>query len=380
MVDVLMKNEEKINVLFVIIQMKMGGSERLVCDLVRNVDRDLFNPHVAWFYEEKPLKEFSDLDIPLFYVPKVKRFDFATMRRIGRIIKENGIHVVNAHHFLSMVYSFYGAKIVNNARLVYTEHSEWEIQAISGKWLVAGRNLLRYTDAVVGISNNVRDCLQDIFNLPENKTHAIANGVDSNLFSVALNKKDYKIKYGLDDKDIVIGIVANLKKNKNHIFLLKSFKKLLRQNNSLKLLIIGQGFKDDPEGSEDDIRTFISETGIDDNVLLMGGRSDVPDLLKAMDIFCLVSYKEGLPISLTEAMATGLPVVGTDVEGIKDVIVPNKNGFLVPLNDEEKLTQVLHQLIEYNSLRQEMGLESRRLAEQYYALENCVKQYQLLYS
>jgi len=372
-------NDAKINVLFVVVQMKMGGSEHLVWDLVRSLDRDLFNPHVAWFYEEKPLHEFEQLGIPLFYVPKVKRFDFATMRKIGTIIKENHIHVVNAHHFLSLVYSFYGAKIVNNAKLVYTEHSEWEIRAIHGKWLIAGRCLLRYTDAVVGISHNVRDCLQNFFNLPENKINAIANGVDDNLFSVALDKKEYKIKYGLDDKDIVIGIVANLKKNKNHIFLLKSFRNLLRRNRKLKLLVVGQGFEDDSEGSEDDIRTFIRATGIGDKVLLMGGRSDVPDLLKAMDIFCLVSYKEGLPIGLTEAMATGLPVVGTDVEGIQDIIIPSRNGFLVPLNDEDKLTQALHQLIENGAMAQEMGQVSRELACQHYALKNCVEKYQQLF-
>lgn len=352
----------------------------MVCDLVRNLDRELFNPHVAWFYEEKPLKEFSDLDIPLFFVPKVKRFDFATMRRIGRIIKENQIQVVNAHHFLSMVYSFYGAKIVNNAKLVYTEHSEWEIQGISGKWLVAGKKLLRYSDAVVGISSKVTDCLQETFNLPATKAYAIPNGVDCSLFFVPQDKKHYKVKYGFDNKDIVLGIVANLKKNKNHIFLLKSFRNLLQQNKKLKLLIIGQGFKDDPEGSEDDIQTFIRETAIDDNVLLMGGRSDVPDLLKTMDIFCLVSYREGLPISLTEAMATGLPVIGTDVEGIQDVIVPNKNGFLVPLNGEEELTEVLYQLIKDNLMRQKMGQESRKLARQCYALGSCVKKYQQLFS
>lgn len=375
-----MKNKDaKINILFIIIQMKMGGSERLVCDLVRNLDRDLFNPHVAWFYEEKPLKEFEQLGIPLFYVPKVKRFDFATMHRIGRIIKENRIQVVNAHHFLSMVYSFYGTKVVNNVRLVYTEHSEWEIQAISWKWLIAGRNLLRYTDAVVGISNKVKDCLQDTFNLPKNKTHAIPNGVDCKLFSVPQDKNHYKTKCGLDGGDIVIGIVANLKKNKNHIFLLKSFKNLLLQNNKLKLLIIGQGFKDDPEGSEKDIQSFIKEAGLDDEVSLMGGRSDVPDLLKAMDIFCLVSYKEGLPISLIEAMATGLPVVGTDVAGIKDVIIPHENGFLVELNDEEQLIQALNRLIDAPSLRHKFGTKSRKLADQSYALENCMKQYQLLF-
>ena len=375
-----MKNKKgKINVLFVIVQMKMGGSEHLVWDLVRNLDHNIFKPHVAWFYEEKPLKEFSDLGIPLFFVPKVKRLDLSTMRQLAKIIQDNQIDVVNAHHFLSMAYSFSGCKIMNKARLIYTEHSEWEIQAISRKWRIAGKILLHFTDAVVGISDEVRDCLKDSFHLPERKTHAIPNGVDCNLFSVAQDKKRYKIEYGLDPDDIVLGIVANLKKNKNHIFLLKTFRSLRKKHNRLKLLLIGQGFEGDLEGSEGDIRSFISSENLEDSVLLLGARSDVPDLLKAIDIFCLTSYKEGLPISLIEAMAVGLPLVGTAVEGIKDVIIPHENGFLVKLNDEEQLKHALNRLIEYPSLRQKFGTKSRKLAYQSYALENCTKQYQALF-
>ncbi len=373
------KKKEKRNLLFIIVQMKMGGSEHLVWDLARNIDRNIFTPHIAWFYEEEPLKEFEQLDIPLFFVPKTKRFDFGTMRNISRIIKENRIQVVNAHHFLSMVYAFWGCKLANKARLIYTEHSEWEIQAIPWKWRIIGKIMLHFSDAVVGISVKVKDCLKNIFKLHDEKAHVIPNGVDCNMFSVAKDKIRYKNKYGLDNNDIVIGIVANLKKNKNHIFLLKVFQKLHQKNERLKLLLIGQGFKNDPESSEGKLRSFIKTANLTDSALLLGGRSDVPDLLKAIDIFCLTSYKEGLPISLIEAMATGLPIVGTNVEGIQDVIIPHKNGFVVPLNDEKKLYQALQQLIESHSLRQKLGMESRKLANQNYALKNCIKQYQLLF-
>ncbi|RWX48963.1 Glycosyltransferase involved in cell wall bisynthesis [Candidatus Electrothrix marina] len=375
-----MKEKRKINVLFVIIHMEMGGSEHLVWDLIRNLDRSVFRPHVAWFYQEKPLQEFLDLDVPLFFIPKIKRLDLSVMGKLSGIIKDNEINVVNAHHYLSLVYSFYGCKLKSRSKLIYTEHSEWEVQAISGKWLFVGRRLLRYTDAVVGISSKVTKCLQDTFRLPENKICTIVNGVDCTMFSVAHNTEQYKIKYGLERDDFVLGIVANLKKNKNHIFLLKAFQKLRQRNNNLKLLIIGQGFKGDPEGSEEDIRNFITSAGLESSALLLGGRTDVPDLLKALDIFCLTSCKEGLPISLIEAMATGLPVIGTNVEGIQDVIIPHSNGYLVELNDEEQLVQALESLIEDSSLRHEFGGMSRQLASQNYAFENCLRQYQSLFS
>ncbi len=374
------EDRDKINVLFIIVQMKMGGSEHLVWDLVRNLDRNKFSPHVAWFYEETPLQQFSDLDIPLFHIPKIKRFDFQTMKQLANIIRDNQIDVVNAHHYLSMIYSFYGAKVKNNTKLIYTEHSVWEIRAVSFKWKIAGKLFLRFADNVVGVSDKIRKCLVESFKIPETKAHAIMNGVDCDVFFPAEEKQQLKANLGLSPESIVIGIVANLKNNKNHIFLLKAFRNLQKKHSSLKLLIVGQGFDGDPESSEKTINGFITDSALEEKVLMMGSRPDVPDLLKGMDIFCLVSHKEGLPISITEAMASGLPVVGTDVEGIRDVIHPNRNGLLVPLNDVEKLTETLDSLIQNTSLRNDLGEKARAFVYEHYNLKKSIHVYEKLFS
>ncbi len=359
--------------------MSLGGSEMLVFNIIRNLDRNRFSPHVAWLSTEKPMKQFLDLGIPLYHVPKVKRFDISTMFQLSKIVQKNDIHVVNAHHFLSAIYAFYGTKINNSAKLIYTEHSEWEIEDIKFRWVLAGKILFRYIDAVVGISDKVTTRLQSTFSLSQKKVHTIENGVDCKLFNVAQDKIAYRNRYNFSIDDVIIGVVANLKKNKNHLYLLKAFHSLSKKYNYLKLLIIGAGFANDPAGSETEIRNYISAAGLEKNVLFLGGRSDIPDLLKAMDIFCLTSYKEGLPISLIEAMATGLPVVGTNVEGIKDVIIPEENGFLVQPDDEEELIHVLEKLIIDSSLRTQMGEKSRQIALSKYKFEDCVNQYQDLF-
>ncbi|WP_028585942.1 glycosyltransferase [Desulfogranum mediterraneum] len=377
-----MKGEgEKIKVLFIIVQMKMGGSEHLVLDLIRNLDRTVFSPYLAWFYEQEPLKEFADLELPLFFVPKLHRFDFGTMRTLARIIRKHGIDIVNAHHFLSLVYAFYGAKMINRAKLVYTEHSEWELQAIRGKWLAVGRSIARCIDAAIGISDKVKRCLEETLKLPAEKVFSVKNGVDCTLFFRAGDQDKVRAKQslGLDRDDLVVAMVANLKKNKNHLFLLEAFRRLSAENGTVKLLLVGQGFSGDPENSEQDIHGFVRQFGLDAQVLLMGGRSDVPELLRAADIFCLTSSREGLPISLIEAMASGLPVVGTDVEGIQDVIVPHENGFLVRLFDVEELHLALRRLAEDESMRREMGRKSEELARRCYAIEHCIDQHQHLF-
>lgn len=369
----------KINVLFVMIQMEMGGTERLIYNLVRELDRKAFNSSVAWFVGPRALTEFKDLQVPLYHIPKTRKIDFRAMGALEEVIRKNGIDIVNAHHFMSVVYAFYGSKIKNQSTLVYTEHSEWEIEQISWKWKAMGRYLLNQTDATVGVSRQVSKRIQQNFKIRESKAITIENGVDITEFDKKTDKIALRKEIGLSAHDNVIGVVANFRKIKNHLFLLRAFSRLIKECSNAKLLLIGKGFKYDLENSEQEIRDFVNEERLDKDVLFLGYRSDVSQLLTIIDIFCLPSLKEGLPISLIEAMAAGLPVVGTDADGIRDVIIPNKNGFLVSIHDVERLKKKLLTLIKDESLRHVFGRESKLLAKDLYSLKHCVKQYEKLF-
>lgn len=373
-----MQTTNKINILFIITQMAMGGSERLVYNIVHKIDRGIFNPSIAWFNGDRVLKEFSNLEIPLYHVPKIKRFDFNTMKKLGNIIRDNNIHIVNAHHFMPAVYSYYGCKIADSKKLLYTFHSEWEIKQISRGWRIIGSFLSNRSDGVIGVTEKVTNTAKEFFKLDSSKVFTIQNGVDINV-SENSYEKDIKKNLGIEDNEKVIGIVANLKRIKNQIFLLKAFKELIKILKPVKLLVIGQGFENDIENTEQELRNFVDENGLDKNVLFLGYRSDIAELLKIMDIFCLTSFKEGLPVSLIEAMAAGLPVVGTNVEGIRDVIITNKNGFLVQLDDINGLKDALYNLLKDEALRNKMGNESKALAMSNYSITECINKYQDLF-
>lgn len=219
----------------------------------------------------------------------------------------------------------------------------------------------------------------DILHLPATRLSTILNGVDLDEFQSS-GKNIQEIRKSLDIKDDehVIGIVGNFRQVKNHVFLVKAFGELVKIFNNVRLLIIGMGFPDDPENSEQEIKDKVQELGITDSVCFLGYRSDVHEILKIMDVFCLTSLKEGLPISLIEAMAAGLPVVGTNVEGIKDVIVPHHNGLLVELGDVHELTNILLHLLKHPEYRDRLGRAGRQLAEEKYSLGRCVSEYEAL--
>ena len=365
--------ESRINVLFVMIHMNMGGTERLIFNLVRHLDRRIFAPSVAWFVEDRPLPEFEALGVPLFHVPKRDRIDWRAMRHLARIIREHRIDIVNAHHFMPFVYSYYGARIANRAGLVYTEHSEADVLRVPRKWQVIGRQMLRTSHGAIGISPKVTEVLTQHFAVSPSSVRTIENGIDVEMFSANPDERArVRKECAFPLRKVVIGLVANFRRNKNHMFLLKAFHEIARTHDDVTLVFVGQGFAGDPENSEPEISEYIAQHQLGDRVWLTGYRPDVQQLLRALDVFCLVSYKEGLPLSLIEAMASGLPVIGTDIDAIRNVVREGVNGLLVQPDDVPQLARALTQLVERADVRQQMGEESQRLARSKYSLTRCI--------
>ena len=182
-------------------------------------------------------------------------------------------------------------------------------------------------------------------------------------------------KLGFNIDDLLIGHVANFRTPKGHRYLIEAAAKVVAQCHSAKFLLVGEGTGELREQA----KKQIAESGLEDNVHLLGFRKDVPDLLKCFDIFVLSSISEGLPLSVVEAMGAGLPIVATDVGGLPELVDDGKNGFLVPTRDSEKLADALLTLLRDNDLRDKMGKASREIADQKFSIDNMISHYQGLY-
>lgn len=373
---------EKVNVLFVIPQVERGGTENLVLSLINGLNHNIFKSYLVYFHffgNFQFLNEFVEAGASVYQIPREKRLDFSTMLNIASIVKENNIHIVNAHHFVSFFYSYFGCKIGNQVKLIFTNHSCWEIENITWKSRLAGRLTLRNIDKVVGVTDEVTKRFIDTYHINSSKTCTILNGVDLDKFSLVAIRAKIRHELEVGDKTIIIGVIANFRKVKNHIFLVKAIEKLIRLNKDVKVVFVGQSFKNDPESSIEEVHNFIKSSGLGNKIILMGYRTDTPELLSSFDIFCLTSLKEGLPISVIEAMAAGLPVVGTNVDGINEVVIPGKTGLLVNLGDVDGLATALYTLIENTDLRHKMGQAARQRAEKKYSLERCISEYEALF-
>ena len=314
---------------------------------------------------------------------KNKRVDLSAMIKLSEIIRVHEIDVVNAHHFMSMVYSFYGCKIAGRKKLIYTEHSKVDLDPISLRWQIIGRFLLKNVDHVVCVSDEVMKNFVQKFGYSSPRWGTIRNGVDLNKFGNGSNENiitTMKKQVDIGNGEKIIGSVANFKKIKNHVFLLEAFKGVLRHVPNAKLLLVGQGFVGDPENSEPMIRDYIRTNNLGNNVKILGYRPDVDRLLRVMDVFCLTSFNEGMPISLIEAMASGIPVVGTNVNGIKDVIIHDFNGILIEGFDVGALERSLVHLLLSDIDRKRLGNNAKDTAKDRYSIEQCIQSYQKLFS
>lgn len=188
--------------------------------------------------------------------------------------------------------------------------------------------------------------------VPERKMVAIRNGV---------HDIEYERRTKSRDGVPVLCMVARFTPQKNQLRLLQVLKQL--DEMEWKLYFAGDG------PLLPGAKRVAEQKNLDDRVVFLGDREDIDELLRQSDLFVLVSEWEGLPLSILEAMRSGLPIIASDVGGVKEAVVQAENGFVVQKDDVKDLEDKLRLLLEDPVLRQEMGDRSRRLYEEQFTFE-----------
>jgi glycosyltransferase involved in cell wall biosynthesis len=187
-------------------------------------------------------------------------------------------------------------------------------------------------------------------------------GLDTNHFFLAEEKKvreRIRRELSLEESDLVILCVAELVPNKNHNQLINAVLDMTKENRNVHCLIAGTGPNDIP------LKKQVGEKGLSSHFHFLGQRKDIPEVMATADIVTLLSKREGLPRVVMEAMAAGKAVVGTDVRGIRDLIIPGQTGYLVPVADRKATAEAFCILIKNPNLRLKIGENSRKQVAQY---------------
>lgn len=215
---------------------------------------------------------------------------------------------------------------------------------------------------------------------PADRVRAIGNGVDLGSFGAELlgeaERRDVLRELGIGNSDgcddtessvdpigPVVTMMGRLVREKGYFEFVEAWAEVVRRHPRARALFIGEALASDRENPEASLRAEIERRGLSSSIVFAGLRGDVPRLLAASDVFVLPSWREGMPRSIIEAMASGLPVVATDIRGCREEVVDGETGFLVPVRDPAALAEKISRLAGDEALRGAMGRAGRERAE-----------------
>jgi glycosyltransferase involved in cell wall biosynthesis len=234
--------------------------------------------------------------------------------------------------------------------LVFTDHGRYPPERRIT--LMLQRLCVRFTDELIAVSPPLADYIRDVLHLAFNP-RVVVNGIDLSPFEKGQAKsRELRAKWGFSDNDVVVVMLGRLEPVKNPMALLHALAKAGRDN--LRAVFVGIG------SLESDLRIAAIEMALERRVRFLGFRDDIADCLLASDVFAMPSNTEGLPISLLEALAAGLPVIASAVGGIPSVLGDPPAGFLIQPGDTDAFARGLARLADDVALRRELGAQGRK--------------------
>jgi len=365
---------ELAKIIHIIYSLNPGGLENGVVNLVNNMDNFKFKNIICCLSQggifEKRLNKLIRLD-KMFKKPGN---DYQLYIKLIKYLKEIKPTIVHTRNWAGMD-GIIAAKIAGVPIIVHGEHG-FEITDLTGqnkkRKFIRKLVLSTMIDKIVTVSKNLKNRLINEIKIKPEKIIHIPNGVDTNKFNIY--KKEFtRKKFGFKKKDFIIGIVARLDPIKNHKTLISVFKEIVAIHPNTNLVIVGDG------SLRNKLENQTYQLGIKNKVIFMGERDDVPEILKTFDIFVLPSLNEGMSNTILEAMATGIPVIASNVGGNPELVIDGRTGFLFPTNDVESLVQKIKTYILHLELKQKHGYNARKRAEEKFSLDQMVRRYEELY-
>jgi len=352
-----MKN--KIRIGYLIGSSEIGGTEKMILTIAKNIDKNLFD--IVFFCirgEGKFTEKLRKLNYKV-YILNLKKNPFSFIK-LFIYIKREKIDILQSFLFVANIIGRIYGKLLKIKLIISSQRStdEWRKWY---HWLIE-RITKNFVDIYISNSYTAKDVLIKKAKIPRKKIKVIYNGIEIPE-KIEKLKKDY----------IAIGTIGNLRKAKGHFNLIKAAKIVVEKYKNVKFYIIGEG------ELKEEILKMIKEEKLENFFILTGYVEDVYSYLKIFDVFVLPSLWEGCPVSLLESMGYGIASITTDVGDVPYIIENGKDGFIVEKNDYLKLSEKIIYLIENEEERKKIGEKAREKIKNYFSYEEMIKKYSSIY-
>lgn len=310
------------------------------------------------------IERAEELGIPYKTLPMKSEFDFRSVIELRRIIKDFKAEVVHAHKGLALTLSL--AALVGNGRTVLLANRGvmFPLDMFNGF-----KYRLSRLDGVIAVSNVVRDIMIKSSGIRSDKVRVIYGGTDLEKFDWKVDSLTVKREFGIEKYYPVVGIIANIRIWKGHIYFAEAAKKVLERFPDAVFLIVG-GYNEEKKAFRD-LSKRIDELGIRDKLIFTGFREDVPEIISATDITVNASYDgEGLTGTIRESFAMKKPVVATKIAGNPELVIDGKTGILVPPKDSSSIAEGIIKIAGDACLLREMGENADKLIREKFSLKS----------
>ena len=358
----------QLHVMHVIRSLEIGGMERLVFELVQH--RTQGTSSVLCLERQGHFgNQLREAGVPIRVVGTKGNLANRLWRMQGQIadLKPDVLH---CHNLLALTHAGLLRSAKFAPRIVATKHGR-SVPSTKGGGRVC-RWLARRT-RMVAVSLEIQQSLHQWCRSTRFPVSVIPNGITAEAFRGRSHREPVRRMLGCKPHNFVIGIVARLAEEKDHQTLLKAFQQLNQERPETRLVIIGDGPLREP------LEQLAANGGTAPSIRFLGERHDIPHLLSGLDVFALSSRTEGLPMTVLEAMAAGLPIVASQVGGVPAAVENGVTGWLVPAGAPLALAQALKFVAQDKHAAHEMGQAGRKKLEREFSVSHTAARYEEVY-
>jgi len=374
----------KINLLYIITKLELGGAQKQLLSLISSLDREKYN--IFLFTAEEGLLINEALSIDKLTL-KRSRFlerpinlfkDVLALIEICSFIKKNRIQIVHTHSSKAGILGRFAARFAKTPLIIHTVHGwsfhDCQPRVINYFYLLLEKICATFTRRIIVVSNSDKDKGLKNSIGSEKQYVMIRYGIDCNEFKDREGRSKSRKVFGLNDADLTVGMVACFKPQKSPLDFIRLAGAIKNNFPDAKFIMAGDG----PLRKK--VSALAKKLNLVGRVILAGWRPDIPLVLSALDVFVLTSLWEGLPIVVLEAMAAGVPLVATDTGGIGEVVVHGKTGYLVKTGDMRSMQNRVEELLNNSQKRDEFAKLSRVAVNSgEFSLSNMIKNTEEVY-
>ncbi len=359
-----------VKILYFITGLEIGGAEQLLLSIIKNLNKERYNPYVCCFYRGKLANEIESLGIKIYDFQVKSKFDFSVFIKLYFLLKKEKPQILHTHLFHATILGRIVGVLAGIPVIISTQHYSSGFHGRIG--MVLEKITSHFAHRIIAVSNSAKEFCVNQEGILAKKIQVIYNGIEVN---TALEKKenlDLKKKFGLNG-NIIVGCVGRFVKIKGYEYLLYAAPEIVKYFPDVKFILLGYGplkYK---------LKKLADALSISDRVVFLGPDIEVNDILSILDVYVLPSLSEGLSITLLEAMSIGIPVIATAAGGNSEVIIHDESGILISPRDYKALAGAVINLIGNNEKAKRLGNNGRLRVVELFNIKENVRKTELLY-